>query len=499
MKSLFHSCILCSLLVSLIVLNACKHEPPSNDIHSIPHDAPIYLHPLNPHYFIYQGSPLVLISSAEHYGAVINGDFDYESYLEELATDQMNLSRIFAGTYVEGSGEFGIKENTLAPRLEALILPWKKTDVPGGNLGFLYDLDNWNPDYFERLKAYIQAAFEKDIIIEVTLFTSYYDNWPFSPLNPINNISLTDTIPSLESQTLQHKALIQYEIAYVEKVAETLKDYPNIIYEIQNEPYQDRGEEIELWHEYAYAWNRNDPHNAEADQLSREWQHQMATAIQEVEKGLDYPHIIAENICNFYCSVSYMDSAINMINFHYANAMAIQNNYHWNVPLGFDESGFAGPEIDVYRRQAWQFMLSGGASFNGLDYSFYVGNEDGDIPSKAPGSGGKALRKQLSYLAEFMGSWDYVNSKPFPSMNISSPGAYPNVLIHANGLLAYLAGPEPSYLALEMPSAKYSIEWLDPINGHKVNNIITHAGGLLKLKCPDHRKEWGIKLERLKE
>lgn len=38
---------------------------------------PISLHPENPHYFLFRDKPTILITSAEHYGAVINLDFDY--------------------------------------------------------------------------------------------------------------------------------------------------------------------------------------------------------------------------------------------------------------------------------------------------------------------------------------------------------------------------------------------------------------------------------------
>jgi hypothetical protein len=38
---------------------------------------PLRLHPDNPHYFLYRGQPLLLITSGEHYGAVLNLDFDY--------------------------------------------------------------------------------------------------------------------------------------------------------------------------------------------------------------------------------------------------------------------------------------------------------------------------------------------------------------------------------------------------------------------------------------
>ena len=46
--------------------------------------APLALHPDNPHYFLFRGKPTVLITSGEHYGAVLNLDFDYLRYLDAL-------------------------------------------------------------------------------------------------------------------------------------------------------------------------------------------------------------------------------------------------------------------------------------------------------------------------------------------------------------------------------------------------------------------------------
>ena len=66
-----------------------------------------------------------------------------------------------------------------------------------------------------------------------------------------------------------------------------------------------------------------------------------------------------------------------IMNFHYVWPEAVWLNYGWNRPVNFDESGFAGSDDETYLRQAWQFMLAGGAIFNNLDYSFYVGKEDG--------------------------------------------------------------------------------------------------------------------------
>src|SRR5438094_7974335 len=79
-------------------------------------DAPISLHPDNPHYLLFRGKPTILIGSTEHYGAVLNGDFDYVPYLEELAARKLNVTRTFSGVYGELPGTFTITANTEAPK-----------------------------------------------------------------------------------------------------------------------------------------------------------------------------------------------------------------------------------------------------------------------------------------------------------------------------------------------------------------------------------------------
>jgi hypothetical protein len=113
---------------------------------------PIALHPDNPHYFIYKEKPTVLITSGEHYGAVLNLDFDYQKYLLELQTKGLNLTRVFTGAYVEPAGAFNITENTLAPHSSKFICPWPRSNEPGyAGGGNKFDLEHWNDSYFLRL------------------------------------------------------------------------------------------------------------------------------------------------------------------------------------------------------------------------------------------------------------------------------------------------------------------------------------------------------------
>src|SRR6188768_3948822 len=109
------------------------------------HAAPLALHPDNPHYFLFREKPAALITSGEHYGAVLNLDFDYVKYLDTLAADGLNLTRTFSGAYVEPQGAFNIAENTLAPKPDRFISPWARSDQPGyPNGGNKFDLSKWN-------------------------------------------------------------------------------------------------------------------------------------------------------------------------------------------------------------------------------------------------------------------------------------------------------------------------------------------------------------------
>src|SRR5271167_2640920 len=92
---------------------------------------PLALHADNPHYFLFRGKPALLVTSGEHYGAVLNLDFDYQKYLATLAADGLNLTRTFPGAYVEPAGAFKIERNTLAPASGRLICPWARSDTPG--------------------------------------------------------------------------------------------------------------------------------------------------------------------------------------------------------------------------------------------------------------------------------------------------------------------------------------------------------------------------------
>lgn len=55
--------------------------------------APIRVAPADPHYYFFKGRPILLITSAEHYGAVINQDFNYVAFPKNICWLRRSMAR----------------------------------------------------------------------------------------------------------------------------------------------------------------------------------------------------------------------------------------------------------------------------------------------------------------------------------------------------------------------------------------------------------------------
>jgi hypothetical protein len=167
-----------------------------------------------------------------------------------------------------------------------------------------------------------------------------------------------------------------------------LNRYDNLYYEICNEPY--------------------------FGGVTLEWQKTMSDVIKKTESTLAKKHLIAQNIANNSQKIEDPDKNIDIFNYHYAVSEAVDENYHLNKIIGDDETGFAGTDDAPYRIEGWNFLLSGGALFDHLDYSFAVGFEDGTFkfPSSQPGGGGIALRNQFNIMKSFLYDFDFIQMEP---------------------------------------------------------------------------------------
>jgi hypothetical protein len=442
-------------------------------LHSQQNAEPIRLDPKNPHYFLFHGKTTALITSGEHYGSVINADFDNHKYLAALQADGLNYTRLFGGSYVEvPQKSFGIQRNTIAPASGRLILPWARGTEPGyAGGGNKFDLEKWDPEYFQRLHEFLGEADRHGVAVELSLFSSQYGDvqWKESPFNAANNVNQTTAGLDLKTvNTLENGNVLALQERYVRKLVREANGFPNVIFELQNEPWSDHPHLTDVINPYLFTGRDQYPNSIEvADEESIAWQTRVAQWIASEELQLPHKHLIAQNYSNFRLPVRKLIDGVSIVNFHYAYPEAVTLNYGLGKAISYDETGFLGRGDDAYRRQAWNFMLAGGSTFDGLDYSFSVGFEDGtDTAPNGPGGGSPALRRQLGILQRFLAVLPLEEMRPNNRIVVHAEGVTVHALASEHGVYAvYLDGSGPSRITLHLPAGNYRGEWLNTVTG----------------------------------
>lgn len=467
-----------SAVVTVAWLCSPPHAPDASAGQSAT-SAPISIHPDNPHYFLWRGKPVVLIGSGEHYGALVNLDFDYKKYFDTLAADGMMLTRLFSGSYVEPEGAFNIARNTLAPGPGRFISPWARSNEPGyANGGNRFDLDRWDSSYFDRLKALASYAATKGVVIEFTLFCPMYEDkqWNLSPMNAINNINGRGNVGRLDVFTLDKSgALLAVQETLTRKIVTELNPMDNVIFEIMNEPYT-RGVTVPL-----------------------DWQRRIAEIIVETERGLPKKHVISQNIANKSGSVHPAHPAVSVFNFHYAAPEAVSANYQLNKVIGDNETGFKGTADTPYRIEAWEVVMSGAGLFNHLDYSFAAGYESGtfDYPSTQPGGGNPGFRRQMRILRDFIRGFDFVRMHPDDSViTDASAGVTARALVLPLKAIAVFlnGGGSAATLSVRLPPGTWTVEWVDTRTGEIARRPNVSGGKVQTLVAPLYETDIALRL-----
>ncbi len=471
----------------------------ASQLRAAQHYEPLKLDSENPHYLDFRGKPSVLVTSGEHYGAVVNLDFHYSTYLKELQRDHLNLTRVFAGSYREidkpydpTKGGYTIDRNTLAPKPSRFVAPWKSTVQADGNV--IFDLHHWNPRYFARLHDFLRQASKRGVVVELTLFCLMYDQslWEVSPLNSRNNGNQTEDVPNTEVYNLRHPRLEDAEDNLARKLVAETREFDNLYFEVINEPY---------WHS-----------------VTPEWQRHMTALIRESEDGAGVRrHLISQNYANFSERVENADPNVDLFNFHYSRPPdSVALNYALNRAIGLNETGFDGGADATYRIQGWDFLTAGGALYNNLDYSFAAGSENGTFqyPAYTPGGGSAALRRQLGYLNEFFNSFNLAPMTPSGSVLVrgdlegasirvlAEEGKQYAIYIH-RGRVAKDRKPQyevdgrahTAKLLLRLPQHDYRYMWVDPKSGQPVGEgVFTPNGETQELQSPEYREDVALRI-----
>ena len=467
--------------------------------------APLSVDAGNPHYYFFRGKPTLLITSAEHYGAMINKDFDYVVYLDRLHAYGLNYTRIYPGAMFEPTGKF-MTGNTLGPRPRSLVVPWARSDKPGYITGGnLFDLNRWDPEYFARLKDFLSKAAERGIVVEICFFNSQYsDTWPISPLYHENNIQGVGDCDWRDAQTLKHADVVQREDEYVRKLTQEVNSFDNVVLEICDEAAG-----IGTGVTGAGAWVGHLVDTVKAAERDLPNRHLIAQEIEGPRGGaMDFsadarvPVIVAQYVWSGDISEAGGDPG---------GMSALDDRYSLNKPIEMNETdyfplGYRGDKIADSRVEAWEFMVGGGAGFNQLSGLYTPQDPAGNTPDN------EKLLSALRNLRTFLEGFEFVKMRPdrrfvaagIPAgvfwRGLSEPGRqYALYLHHSSRADSYQVKPGnyQETLTLELPAGSYEAEWVDPASG-RVTGVkrIVSAGGKVDLATPAYSVDIALRIKQ---
>jgi Putative collagen-binding domain of a collagenase len=222
-----------------------KHRPAESRVKDLVARGLLRVHPKNPRYFT-DGSGKAVYLTAAHTWANLQDigftdpppAFDYATYLDFLQKHHHNFIRLWRWELCRWQESRDNKVRYCAPH------PWKRTGPEKALDGKpKFDLHQFDPEYFDRLRTRAKAAGERGIYVSVMLFEGWgltFASWDGHPFNVKNNVQgingdLDGDGKGIETQTLKIPAITRIQEAYVRKVIDTVNDLDNVLFEVANE------------------------------------------------------------------------------------------------------------------------------------------------------------------------------------------------------------------------------------------------------------------------
>lgn len=489
----------------------------------------VRIDPSNPRYLLFGGKPLILISASEHYGSVVNRPFDYEKYLDDAQAHHMTMTRTFL-LYRETQSARN-PSSPVKPESPDFIAPWVRTG-PGKALDGepMYDLDRWNPEYFNRLHAFLESASKHGIVVELTVFSNSYSdgNYALQPLRPANNLQHVGAADWEEYITLKDPDLVRRQEDYARKIIDETSAFDNVYYEICNEP----GGNVK-------------GHSSKEDVDA--WQTEIARTLRDEMRKQGHPHLLSgqqafsytggpttvagEAAMSFPNDLSFSSPNFDIVNNHpLPNTMLDGKTFQMGDFMskelmladvkGFCAEAFAKPKpvvLDedntasmyrditgwtIHRKRAWTALLNG-CHYDYIDFSITVGSEAGTPASRA------AIRTWFQHLSEFKDTFDFVHSKLDATWIASAPQHLVVSGLSSSGrdYIAYLADdrevtdpsagePVSGPVTIALPPGSYRLSLYSPISGLYSPAIEVHGGQNLSLSLPAFQQDIVIRATR---
>lgn len=229
-----------------------------------PASGPLRVHASNPRYFAdASGRPVYLVGSHTWNNLQdVGADdpparFDFDAYLQFLNDHRLNFIRLW---------RFEVPVFTDPETKHVLycdLQPWRRSGrQPATDGKPQFDLQSFEPAYFERLRTRVEKAGRRGIYVSIMLFEGWAlrftrEGWKSHPFHAANNANGIDGDTNRDGKgseifTDAAPSVLRAQEAYVRQVIDTVNDLDNVLYEISNENYPESFE----WQSYFVRYMR---------------------------------------------------------------------------------------------------------------------------------------------------------------------------------------------------------------------------------------------------
>ncbi len=314
-----------ALVIFIICCSSLTGMAPSSDQE---HQG-IAVYTENASYWQFDGIPTLLL------GASNNDNLFQSPQLEQ----EIKLLKSVGGNYLRC---------TMSSRDDGDVWPFMK------NKDGTYDMQQYNPLFWERFENFLSLTASKDIVVQIELWATYdfyEENWEKNPYNPKNNVNysvessdLPEThrhkgwekvnpffrsIPALENNRL----VLDFQQKFVDKITDISLLYHHVLYSIDNETNAPPE-----WGEY---WAN--VLMAKADSINKKiyvtemWDNWDPTGgkisgIRKIQKTEDHPHLHRSTPLNtidhpeFYNFIDISNNNGQVGQVHYETALWVKNH-----------------------------------------------------------------------------------------------------------------------------------------------------------------------------
>ena len=421
---------------------------------AVPARAQLRLHPDNPRYLqdLKTGKPVLILG----YDSIVptTTTYDWAAGVAKMTSWRLGYARVWHLLPWEGANA---------------VWPWARSATPGAYAGGnKFDFDTFDSTYFARLTASLEQAERGGVIAELHLFdrcgmspaeSTRWGNNPWASDNNINQLELppgaSDGTPEFYGFMARPRLRAQQE-RYVRKMIDETARFSNVIYEIENEHWDDASSTF-------------------GDHYARLVKAHLAAT----HPGA--PHLVSYNSLEDDLEDFYALPSVDVVNKHFGGSVetdpSLLNSYlepRWQKAKAINVDEFANGVTDpaVLRRMCWTIVTSGG--------HFHI--EDADARSQP-----YATVDNLRSFASRSG-WDFVHAAPRKTGD-----GFCMVQAAVESVCYFPVGGSKS---LPLEAGAYTARWWNPRRGgFSAPLAFEHPGGARALASPD-AQDWVLQVSK---